>query len=173
MSPTDKPATPEPECGALGMCEQPKGHGGLHSTSVARAIAATPEHVHEFRDETRMLLGQNFAVRACECGQVEAPPAATPEPAAPTVHSAPLDVTPVASSDADVTPEPAALDVEGLGRLRRVVESETWWTDGAMVNGGLPGDEHFVADAASPDDAERLVEQHNAALTTALREVTP
>ncbi len=39
-----------------------------------------------------------------------------------------------------------------------------WWTDDAMVNCGMPGDEGFVADAASSDAASRLVEQHNDAL---------
>lgn len=42
--------------------------------------------------------------------------------------------------------------------------SDRWWTDGAMVNTGLPGDEGFVGDAATPEDAQRMVDAHNRAL---------
>lgn len=40
-----------------------------------------------------------------------------------------------------------------------------WWRDGVMVVEGDGGsDQHFVADAASEDDAQRLIDWHNAAL---------
>lgn len=42
-----------------------------------------------------------------------------------------------------------------------------WWTDGAMVNEGRPGDEGFVGDAATEDDAARIVERHNSILREA------
>lgn len=47
----------------------------------------------------------------------------------------------------------------------------TWWTDGAMVNAGEAGDEHFVGDAATPQDATDIAEAHNAILRGALRAV--
>jgi hypothetical protein len=47
------------------------------------------------------------------------------------------------------------------------INPEAWWADGAMVNRGLPGDESFVGDAASAEDANRIVEAHNAALIDA------
>lgn len=58
-------------------------------------------------------------------------------------------------------PRPASPKEEAVARR---AHADDWWTEGTMVNVGLPGDEGFVADAATPDDAERLVEAHNAAL---------
>jgi hypothetical protein len=48
-----------------------------------------------------------------------------------------------------------------------------WWTDGAMVNEGQPGDEGFVGDAATEVDAARIVERHNAALAHATPAIDP
>lgn len=38
---------------------------------------------------------------------------------------------------------------------------ERWWREGTQVNSGESGDERFVADAATEDDAERFVRAHN------------
>jgi hypothetical protein len=48
--------------------------------------------------------------------------------------------------------------------------TSVWWRDGVMViesDGGSANDDdqHFVGDAASEDDADRIVDWHNAALT--------
>lgn len=56
-----------------------------------------------------------------------------------------------------------------LDRLR-VPLSEKWWRDGSMVvdgDGPLDDDQHYVADAATDDAAQRFVDWHNEALAFA------
>jgi hypothetical protein len=52
----------------------------------------------------------------------------------------------------------------GLDALREALTFERWWPDGRMVGAGAEGDDHFIADADSPDDAATFARAYNALL---------